>query len=60
MPSKKLTKAQVRKELRTADLKLGRLLIDKATKEGSLVPMSVQKIIEIKTKIQQAEKRLSK
>jgi hypothetical protein len=58
MPKKKLTKAQARKELRSVDLKLGRLLIDKATKEGSLVPMSVQKIIEIKTKIQQAEKRM--
>ena len=58
MDKKKLTKAQVKKAFRDCDIKLGRLVIDKATAENSNVPMSLMKLIEIKAKLQLAEKRI--
>ena len=58
MPKKKLTKAQVKKKMKTAFNAVYDLEMDKLGQMDSFVPMSVTKLLEISDTIKRAHKRL--
>ena len=58
MPSKKLTKAQVKKKMKTAFNAIYDLEMDKLGQMDSFVPMSVAKLLDISDTIKRAHKRL--
>jgi hypothetical protein len=59
MPKKKLTKAQVKKTIRTIHTNIKKLFDDKFMSYGkSEVPMSANKLLEIGTKFSMARDRI--
>ena len=58
MPKKKLTKAQVKRKLKTCATALYNLFIDKLGHTDSNVPMSQNKILDVHRQVTNAEKRL--
>ena len=60
MPRKKLTKAQVKRKLKTASNVKYDLFLCKLGHADSMVPMSQNKILDIHRQITNAEKRLQK
>tara|TARA_Y100001951_G_scaffold62149_1_gene49631 strand:- start:44 stop:220 length:177 start_codon:yes stop_codon:yes gene_type:complete len=58
LPKKKLTKAQVKKKMKTAFNAIYDLEMDKLGQMDSFVPMSVGKLLEISDTIKRAHKRL--
>ena len=58
MPKKKLTKAQVKRKLKTIMNASYDLFLDKVGHVDSKVPMSVPKLLELNTAMQSATNRL--
>jgi hypothetical protein len=58
MPKKKLTKAQVKKAIKNIHANLRILFDDKLYAEGSLVPMTAVKLLDIGTKLSMARDRI--
>ena len=58
MPKKKLTKAQVKKKMKTAFNALFDLEMDKLGQMDSFVPISVTKLLEISDALRRAQKRI--
>ena len=58
MPKKKLTKAQVKRYRANIHKNLKLLFDDKAYAEGSLVPMTATKLLDIGTKLSMARDRI--
>ena len=58
MAKKKLSKAQVKKELFKANLALVKLFNDKMEKPDSFVPMTTKAILDINNKILIAQRKL--
>ena len=58
MPKKKLSKAQVKRSIANIHKNLKILFDDKLYAEGSLVPMSAVKLLDIGTKLSMARDRI--
>ena len=58
MPRKKLTKAQVKRALKTSHAHLFRLFMDKIEQPDSRVPMSKDKLMDLVTMLGNAWKRV--
>jgi len=58
MPKKKLTKAQVKRKLKTCNNAMYDLFLDKVGHADSQVPMSVPKLLELNKALQGATKRV--
>ena len=58
MPKKKLTKAQVKRQVNAMNNAVYHLLIDKMGHADSLVPMSLPKLIDLNKALQSATKRM--
>jgi ATP-dependent Clp protease adapter protein ClpS len=58
MPKKKLTKAQVKRKLKTMKEWNAIMLNDKVYHQGSYVPMSVEKMFEFNRQMNSALKRI--
>jgi len=58
MPKKKLTKAQVKRKLKTCANAMYDLFLDKLGHANSDVPMSQNKILDVHRQITNAQKRM--
>jgi len=58
MPKKKLTKAQVKRKLKTCSNAMYDLFLDKLGHANSDVPMSQNKILDMHRQITNAQKRM--
>ena len=58
MPKKKLTKAQVKKKMKTAFNAIYDLEMDKLGQMQSFVPMSVPKLLEISDTLKRAHNKI--
>ena len=58
MPKKKLTKAQVKRELGKMQAAIGKMFVDKVNRSDSFVPMSEKTLLELNSKVKTAFKRV--
>jgi len=58
MPKKKLTKAQVKRDLNGAMSRIYNLMVDKIGHPDSTVPMSVSKLLDLHKAVSSAWKRV--
>lgn len=58
MPKKRLTKAQVKRELGKMQSAIGKMFVDRVNRPDSFVPMSEKSLLELNNKIRTAFKRV--
>ena len=58
MPKKKLTKAQVKRKMKTINNAIYDLLLDKFGHTNSDVPMAVPRLVELNKQLRTAAKRI--
>lgn len=58
MPKKRLTKAQVKRELGKMQAAIGKMFVDRAYRPDSFVPMSEKTLLELNNKVKTAFRRV--